>query len=191
MGLVIVQGMACLGKSSLCRKLKDDLPDCEVVSVDKYKEMLWDKFGFDSVKERDLLSVCARIIAYCNVNAVIKDKKWVLFEYPFTPYLWKELNLWCIQDLEKAPKTIYLRPVNLLKHKLVWERRSRDFSVRHPGHGATWYHDGEGGDYVNRYDSKVFESMPTTQRCLSIDVDFEPYSLSIPYEEILQFVKED
>ena len=62
MEIVIVQGMACLGKSTLCKQLEEDLPNCKHFSLDEYKENMWDKFGFDSVEQREYQSELARVI---------------------------------------------------------------------------------------------------------------------------------
>lgn len=73
---------------------------------------------------------------------------------------------------------------------LAWEIRSRDFSVRHAGHGATHYHDGAGSDYVNKYDTKVFNVMPVTKQTLEISISFNPYARSVPYSSIIDFIKD-
>ena len=86
-------------------------------------------------------------------------------------------------------KTIYLKPANLQEHRKIWEIRSRDFSVRHAGHGATHYHDGAGSDYVNKYDTKVFNVMPVTKQTLEISISFNPYARSVPYSSIIDFIK--
>lgn len=86
-------------------------------------------------------------------------------------------------------KTIYLKPSDLQEHRKIWKTRSRDFSVRHAGHGATHYHDGIGNDYVNEYDTKVFEEMPTTNHTLKINISFNPYLRSVSYNSIIGFIK--
>ena len=45
MKVIIVQGMACLGKSSLCEKVIKHLENSIYLSVDKYKEKYWDEYG--------------------------------------------------------------------------------------------------------------------------------------------------
>lgn len=93
--------------------------------------------------------------------------------------------------MEWNNKTIYLRPTNLQEHKKIWEVRSRDFSVRHAGHGAAHYHDGVGTNYMNKYDTKVFEKMPTINQTLRVDISFSPYLRSVSYDSIIDFIKND
>ena len=53
MKIIIIQGMTCLGKNTLCKQLEKDLPNSKHFSLDEYKENMWDKFGFDSVEQRE------------------------------------------------------------------------------------------------------------------------------------------
>ena len=189
MKIIVVQGMACLGKSSLCMELENDLPKCKWFSLDAYKENMWDKFGFDSVKQRDHQSDLARQLFYSDVNDIIRDNSYayILLDYAFTHKYWSEL-LASIKDIKVLGNTLYLIPADLTKHKVVWEERSRDFTKRHAGHGATQYHDGIGTNYVNNYDSKVFSDMPTVGATLEVIVDFQPYRMSRTYEDIKEFI---
>ena len=38
MKIIIVQGMTCLGKSTLCKQLEKDISSCKHFSLDEYKE---------------------------------------------------------------------------------------------------------------------------------------------------------
>lgn len=189
MKIIIIQGMTCLGKSTLSKQLERDLPNCKCFSLDDYKESMWDKFGFDSVKQRDHQSKLARELFYSDINDTVKDDyDYILIEYAFTNKYWNEL-LENMKNWNAIVKTIYLKPTDLQKHKKIWEIRSRDFSVRHAGHGATYYHDGVGSNYVNNYETKVFEEMPTIGQTLKINVSFNPYSINVSYDSIIEFIK--
>lgn len=190
MKIVIVQGMSCLGKSTLCKQLEKDLPNCKHFSLDEYKENMWDKFGFDSVEQRDHQSKLARELFYSDINDAIRKAlyDYILIDYAFTDKYWDEL-LDNLESCSGAVKTIYLKPTDLQEHKKIWETRSRDFSVRHAGHGATHYHEGVGTDYVNKYDTKVFIEMPTVGPTLEVNVSFNPYSRSVMYKSIVSFIK--
>lgn len=190
MKIIIIQGMTCLGKSTLCKQLEKDILNCKHFSLDEYKENMWDKFGFDSEKQRESQSKLAKELFYYDINEVIREKlyDYILIDYAFTDKYWNEL-LENITNWNVSVKTIYLRPLDLQEHKKTWEMRSRNFSVRHAGHGATHYHNGVGSDYVNKYDTKVFENMPVINQTLKIDISFNPYSRSIPYNSIIKFIK--
>lgn len=190
MKVIIMQGMTCLGKSTLCKQLEKDIQNCKRFSLDEYKENIWDKFGFDSVLQREHQSKLARDLFYCDINEAIKNRlyDYILIDYSFSEKYWNELlaniNYWMAEV-----KTIYLHPTDLQEHKKIWEERSRDFSIRHAGHGATHYHDGIGYDYVNKYDTKVFEKMPTVGTTLDINISFNPYSQNVSYDTIIDFIK--
>lgn len=189
MQAIIIQGMTCLGKSTLCKQIETDLPKCKTFSLDTYKENVWDIFGFDSVEQRDRLSAFARELFYCDINDVVKSSScnYILIEYTFTDKYWSEL-IYYMKNWNILIKTIYLKPFDLQVHKEIWNLRSRDFSVRHPGHGATHYHNGKGSNYVNNYYDKIHINLPTTYETLEIGIDFNPYKRSVSYKTILDFI---
>jgi uridine kinase len=41
MKIIIIQGMTCLGKNTLCKQLEKDLPNSKHFSLDEYKENMW------------------------------------------------------------------------------------------------------------------------------------------------------
>lgn len=182
--------MTCLGKSTLCKQLEKDLQNCKHFSLDEYKENMWDKFGFDSVEQREHQSKLARELFYSDINEAVKKAlyNYILIDYAFTNKYWNEL-LENLANWNGLVRTIYLKPTDLQEHKKIWEIRSRDFSVRHAGHGATHYHDGIGRDYVNEYDTKVFKDMPTVNQTLTVDISFNPYLRSVSYNSIIAFIK--
>lgn len=190
MKVIIIQGMACLGKSTLCKQLERDLPNCKHFSLDEYKEFMWDKFEFDSIKQREHQSKLARQLFYSDINAAIKNLQYnfVLIDYVFTNKYWGEL-LENTTKLSSTLKTVYLKPTNLQEHKEIWKSRSRNFSVRHAGHGATHYHNGVGSVYRNNYNNKVFNELPTVGETLTVSVGFNPYSRSVSYNSIINFIK--
>lgn len=189
MEIIIIQGITCLGKSTLCKQLEKDLPNCKHFSLDEYKENIWDRFGFDSVEQREHQSKLARELFYSDINETIKKAMYdyVLIDYAFTIKYWNEL-LGNMANWNASIKTVYLKPTNLQEHKKIWETRSRDFSVRHAGHGAIHYHNGIGTDYVNTYEDKVVEDMWTIGPTLEIQVSFNPYSRNLPYNTIMDFM---
>ena len=79
MKIIIIQGMACLGKSTLCEQLEEDLLNCKHFSLDEYKENLWDKFGFDSVEEREKLSSLARELFYKDITDAVEKAHTTIF----------------------------------------------------------------------------------------------------------------
>lgn len=180
-----------MGKSTLCKQLVKDIPNCKYFSLDEYKENMWDKFGFDSSEQREYQSRLARKLFYSDIGEAVKKTlyDYILIDYVFTNKYWNEL-LGNLGNWNVPVQTIYLKPIDLQEHKRIWETRSRDFSVRHAGHGATRYHNGIGSEYVNKYDDKVFENMPTINQTLKVDISFNPYSRSVSYSSIIAFCNE-
>lgn len=190
MRIIIVQGMACLGKSSLCEKIEKSLYSCKWLSVDKYKEVIWDKFGFYTVQQRDNQAELAMDQFYVDLDNLIakQEYRYLLLDYAFTPKYWNKLIKHVSKDGLNI-RTIYLKPANIQDHKRMWEERSRDFSQRHPAHGASIYADGIGSVYVNCYEDKFYSKLPVIDPVLEISVEFNPYYRSISFCNILQFIK--
>ena len=74
MQIIIMQGMACLGKSTLCKQLEKDLQNCKHFSLDEYKEKVWDKYGFDSIEEREQQSKLARLLILIRAMGLDKNR---------------------------------------------------------------------------------------------------------------------
>lgn len=191
MEVIIVQGMACVGKTTLCEKLQRDLPNCKVESFDTWKEKYWDMYGFTSADQREALSRLAWQYYLRNLQSLlgIQSYEYLLLEYPFSDKYWGDLNK-LLEEYGIDARTIYLKSDTVQEHMKVWEERSRDFTRRHPGHGASSYIDGVGAGYSNNFDSKIFDRMPVTTKYLYVTVRFNPYAMSKSYDEILQYVQE-
>lgn len=191
MEVIIVQGMACVGKTTLCEKLQRDLPNCKVESFDTWKEKYWDMHGFASVDQREALSRLAWQYYLRNLQSLlgIQPYEYLLLEYPFSDKYWGDLDK-LLEEYGIEARTIYLKPDNTQEHMKVWEERSRDFTQRHPGHGASSYIDCVGAGYSNNCNIKIFDKMPVTTKYLYVTVHFNPYAMSKSYDEILQYVQE-
>jgi hypothetical protein len=191
MQVVVVQGMACMGKSTLCKELETLLCDCKWFSLDSYKEAFWDRFGFDSVEEREEQSSLAVKICFYDIHRCIEKGKYdyILIDYAFKGKLFDDLKKY-LSDWNVPVKTLYLVPSNYEEHRKAWVQRSRDFSRRHPGHGASSYCNGVGDGYTNEYKDKFFSSMGCIGNTLQITVNMNPYNRDIPIEDIVSFIKE-
>lgn len=191
MKVIIVQGMACLGKSSLCEKVIKHLENSIYLSVDKYKEKYWDEYGFNTPEEREHLSNKAKKLFCSELEDKIKSGSYdyILVDYVFHDELWNEL-LNIIKETILV-KTVYMKPINIDEHKKCWNKRSKNFSIRHPGHGASCYHNGIGENYNNTYEDKIFSKLPTFGDTLNVKVYFEPKYKIIPdIKDILTFLKD-
>jgi hypothetical protein len=162
--------------------------------LDIYKEELWDKYGFDSPEESKTLTEIAKKKYLRDIQNMIDSGtyKYILIDYVFVNKFWDIIVKLSKNNQNIEAKTLYLEPENIDDHKEVWENRSRDFAIRHPGHGATSYHNGVGTGYINCYEQKIFlDKLPTIGNILDIKVQFKPeYKLSKSMDEILQFLED-
>jgi hypothetical protein len=197
MKVIIIQGMSCLGKSTLSQKLTEMLPNCINMSLDAYKERWWDEFGFDSINQRKHLAEEATNEYISDIRQIIMERTYdyVLLDYVFANSY--ESVIGAVNNMAENYNnveitTIYLYPENIEKHKKVWEERSRDFAIRHAGHGATTYHNGTGAGYTNNYEQKIFlHRLITSGPTMDVGVKFEPqYELSKNIEEIINFISQ-
>lgn len=191
MKVIIVQGMACVGKSTLCKELETILGTCRWVSLDAYKEAFWDRFGFDSVEEREEESSLAIKICFYDILRSIEKGSYdyILIDYAFKGKLLEDLKEH-IKEWGVPVKTLYLVPSDFEEHRKAWVQRSRDFTQRHPGHGASVYNYGVGEGYVNEYKDKFFPNMECIGDTLQIMVDINPYKRLVSIDDIVHFIKE-
>lgn len=190
MEIIILQGMTCLGKSTLSKSIEKSIPHCKSFSLDEYKELMWDDFGFNSVKQRKHLDTLARKLFYSDILEDIRKEtyEYILVDCVFNGEYWEEL-IEKLRNYKGVLKTIYLKPVSLKEYEKVLKEKSRDFCVRHAGHGAICYINGVGNYHMNSYKDKIFNNMNTVGGVLQVDVAFNPYQLSKSYEDIIEFIK--
>jgi adenylate kinase family enzyme len=196
--LIIVQGMSCLGKTTLCKEIVQNLSDSIHLSVDAYKERLWDEQGFSSEQHRENLSKQAKKEFIIDIQKLIDENnyKYILIDYVFINDFWNTIENLINKNKDRITVcTIYLQPERLSDHKNEWERRSRDFTIRHPGHGAKAYNKDTrvGTEYINRYSQKIFlDKLPTLGNTLDINVKFRPqYKLNKNISEIIEFIRDE
>lgn len=194
MKVVIVQGMSGLGKSTLCQHLEESLPDCKWFSLDHYKERLWDEKGFSSVEEREALSRQAKGIFVKEIDEAIKSRKYkyILIDSVIKKSLWQSLSDVLYTGDKIVVEMLFLEPYNTYELQRVWVERSRDFTRRHPGHGAEVYDlkTRTGSGYDNNYQDKIniMNELVEVDDILKIKVYFNPYHLSVLFRDILAYI---
>lgn len=191
--LIIMQGQTCLGKSSLCKKLKTALTNCVYLCVDEYKESYWDSYGFDSVEEREELSAKAKTDFLTDLAKYLNSEQppeYVIVDYPFHNAFWDNLMNTINDNSNVELITLFLYPRNEEDWEKSWKRRSEDYFVRHAGHGAVTYHNSPGTGYTTDFKSIKVKGLPVIGRVMSIEVTFKPnYRLGYPFSKIIDFIK--
>ena len=183
MKAIIIQGMSCLGKTTLAYNLSQHLPNSKFYSLDKYKEEMWDKHGFSNINVKEALASLAADNMFREVHLDIKNfmNEYYIFDYPFKGSKWEDLMEVLGCNIEK--KTIRLSPTNIDEHREVYSKRKR-----HPAHSSMCYYMGYHNGIHNTYDNELI-GYPTIGDCLDIKVSFNPYELSVEFKDILDFCK--
>lgn len=191
--VIIIQGQSCLGKSTLCRKLSGMISDCTYLCVDKYKEKNWDYYGFDSVEERQKLSDFSKAEFLFDLKKHIKEAvsdSTIIVDYPFHDAFWNSLMRIVSNNPNIEIITLFLYPMNEKHWENAWRERSMNFTIRHPGHGATHYSNGKGEGYVTDFNEIKVDSLPVAGKVKKIAIDYHPnYSMNCSLTEIVQFIE--
>lgn len=184
MKVIIIQGMSCIGKTSLMRKLATRTQDAVLFSLDIYKEKLWGEFGFKNIQEKERLTEKAKNEMFNDLQHILAEGvfEFVFLDYPFKGSKWNEL----IELLSKhnvIVKTVLLYTEDFESHKILWSSRDR-----HKGHGASSYVDGVSSGSKDTYEKDVVFTYPVTDNCLEVLVSFNPYKLNVQLDSILKFL---
>lgn len=190
--LVLIAGYPGTGKSFLCDKIVQNIPDFQVVSQDKLKEQLWDKYGFNNIEEKEKLEDLAWDQYYKDVEKHMQKNELIISDYPFSNKQ-KDRILKISQKYEYEVVTI-----RLVGNLEVLYQRSikRDLcEKRHLGHLVSSYHKGDVLKDRTRADKLVTYSI-FMDRCLNkgygtfqighlIEIDVTDYS-KIDYPAIIK-----
>ena len=192
MKIIIVQGNSCLGKTTLCKNIVGILPKSVVLSLDDFKEDIWDKFGFSSVEEKEKLSLVALGQCLERMRRLVKENNcdYILIEYPFKDSKFEYL-LNTLLDIKVNYKMIYLQTNDTEEHLRTYINRIVEVGKRHPGHNASYYENGIGKYYKEVKVEDISFYYPYIKDTLFIEVRFNPYLLDKSIEEIIAYIKAD
>lgn len=193
--LILLAGYPGTGKSYMANIIIKKYPELRLLSPDDIKEEFWDKYGFDTLEEKEELILKAWKAYYERMEDAFLRKKSLISDYPFSV---KQKS-----SLEKlAEKYKYhICTIRLVGEiDILFERqKERDLDgSRHWGHILTRYHksdmkaDRKNAD--NLLDYKEFYRR-CTQRGYgefalgdTIEVDVSDYN-QIDYPEILRWLE--
>ena len=137
--IIMFTGGPGTGKSGTAERFLKylDNPDIVTVSYDKIKEKNWDRFGFDSVEQKDRLNAWSLEEMYLVIQNLMYKDSTILTEYPFYQRHKGELKK-LIDEYQYSAATVYL----YADKRTVYERAMRRdaLSGRHPGHLLNVYH---------------------------------------------------
>lgn len=82
--IVLLAGYPATGKSYLCHKILEKLPDFVVVSQDEMKEKLFDQYGFDNMEEKVQIENKSWTTYYETMEKCLKAGESIISDYPFS-----------------------------------------------------------------------------------------------------------
>lgn len=137
--LVLLAGYPGTGKSYLMDLIRKTYPQFDIVSPDDYKEMMWDRYGFDSMQEKDTCIEKAWKAYYDGLESDMRKGISILSDYPFSEKQ-KDKLLYLSNKYDYQIITIRL----IADLDVLYERqRKRDLDpTRHLGHIVGSYHKG-------------------------------------------------
>lgn len=138
--IVLLAGYPATGKSFLCNKILEQLPEFVVVSQDEMKEVLFDQYGFDNMEEK----VCIENKSWKQYYEVMEDHLQkgdsIISDYPFS-----DKQKGRISDLSEkyGYQVVTFRLIGDLD--VLYQRsRKRDLDPkRHLSHLVSCYHKGD------------------------------------------------
>lgn len=188
MKLIVIQGHPCLGKTTLAEELEKRLPNSKVSSIDKYREMFWDSFGFASKFEKKKLDVFSRDSFTLDLKDALALRKYdyIIVEHDFNE---DDLNLLKrIADDFKVPiQMIYISTDDCKGHEIEWKAKSVEHR-EHQGHCASSYISGMSSKHRLCYNEMISRHLPKFDECIELQASFQPFKLSLTIPEIIDLV---
>ncbi|GGP11077.1 AAA family ATPase [Oceanobacillus neutriphilus] len=138
--LILIGGYPGTGKTYLSKKIQQRFPVFQMLSVDDIKEENWDSFGFNNLKEKEILNKKSIDDYYEKMEKHFQQKDYVISDYPFSAKQKDRLE-YLVQHYNYQVMTIRL----VADLDVLYARqKKRDLEdSRHPGHLLTAYHRGE------------------------------------------------
>lgn len=98
--LILLAGYPGTGKSYMANIIIKNFPELRLLSPDDIKEKFWDKYGFDTLEQKEELIVRAWNTYYDEMEQDFLHGKSLISDYPF--------SLKQKPTLEKLTKTIWI-----------------------------------------------------------------------------------
>lgn len=135
--LLLLAGYPGTGKTYLCNKILERNCNFVVLSPDTIKENVWDKYGFDTVEEKEALTKKSWDIYYQYLENYMLENKNIISDYPFSN---KQKNSLKAYTKKYSYHVITIRLTAQID--VLFERQKlRDIdSNRHIGHILNCYH---------------------------------------------------
>lgn len=139
--LILIAGPPATGKTYLIGKMRQAISDFFLITPDEIKELIYDKYGFDTLDQKNLIEQEAWQMFFHILNDYMYlGKRLIVSEYPFSNQQKGKLLALTTQHNYQVITIRLTAEFNTL-----WERRkNRDLEMqRHLGHIMTHYHLGD------------------------------------------------
>lgn len=192
--MLLLAGYPGTGKTYLCNKILERNNNFTVLSPDCIKEDVWDKYGFDTLEEKEILIQKSWDIYFESLqNAMAKNKN-IISDYPFSN---KQKDLLKTYSQKYNYQIITLRLIAQID--VLFERqRQRDMdNDRHMGHILNCYHKNKVLEnrtlaeglltYEEFYNRCKYRGYDTFELGTTIEIDVTDFN-SIHYDDILDTI---
>lgn len=138
--IVLLAGYPATGKSYLCNKILEKIPDFLVVSQDEMKEKLFDEYGFNNMEEKVVIEYKSWDLYYKTMEKCLKNGESIISDYPFSDKQKGKISAFAAQY---GYQVVTFRLIGDLE--VLYERsRARDLDPkRHLSHLVSCYHKGD------------------------------------------------
>lgn len=138
--IVLLAGYPATGKSYLCNKILEKIPDFLVVSQDEMKEKLFDEYGFNNMEEKVVIEYKSWDLYYKTMEKCLKNGESIISDYPFSDKQKGKISTFAAQY---GYQVVTFRLIGDLE--VLYERsRARDLDPkRHLSHLVSCYHKGD------------------------------------------------
>ena len=193
--LILVAGYPGTGKTYICNKILNKYNYFTIISQDEIKESIFDKYGYNNIEEKNILTNYSREVYYKYLENIMSKEIDIISDYPFS-----EKQKYLIEKLS------YKYNYNVITIRLIGDldvlykrQRIRDLDKsRHLSHIMSKYHKGDVlkdrskadlllsyEEFINRCKSRGYDKFYIGNL---LEVDVTNYEL-INYEEISNFIE--
>lgn len=82
--IILLAGFPATGKTYMSNIIKEYYPHAMYISQDEFKELLYNKIGFDNLKQKDEVVELSRNMFYTAVEKSLEINDLLLLDYPFS-----------------------------------------------------------------------------------------------------------
>lgn len=135
--VILLAGYPATGKTYMSNIIKECIPSAMYIAQDEFKELLYDKIGFNDLTEKNQLIDEARNLFYNTVDQSLQQNQVLILDYPFSA---KQFSF--LEELKMKYDADFLTIRLVGDLDVLYDRRvERDLvPTRNKGHILDCYH---------------------------------------------------